>query len=440
MRGLLGYADVTERAEQCRWDWKREELLKFSLKLILSTGAVLISMNAVSVAQGAEFRMTPSLLLSEEYNDNVFLEERDQVSEYITRVLPSLGVTYRSPLWDWNVLYAYDYRYYAHRSVENDESHIVDAQMLMELLRDRLYVDASDDYRRVSLDATRDFSQESPFLNQSDRNAARINPYIVFGRGSRVEMTAGYVYSRTWFEEETGTNAEDNIAHAEIEYEMRPDLFIETGYRYTDERSDALDFRKNDVHVGARRAYGDRSSMHFRVGHSEVEFENGRGDSHEFWSAGVSHRFPRFTASVESSREYSENPSGDPLKITSHRIFFNAPMEPERAGGNTDFHFSEYRNSVTGESESKQYGFGGAVEYRMSQRALGRLDFSADVFEEESPDAYTIRYLAGLRMRYSLSRSLEVAVEDRYAYAYSPDLSDNNYKNNRVTVEVRKDF
>jgi len=401
---------------------------------------VLLSMNASSFALGAEFKMSASLTLSEEYNDNVFLEEKDRVSDYISRALPSIGIAYRSPLWDWNVSYAYDYRYYARRSVENDESHIVEGQTLMELLKDRFYVDARDDYRRVSLDATRDFTQESPFLNQSDRNAAKINPYIVFGRGSRMQLRAGYIYANTWYEDEAAIDTEDNTAHADVQYEMRPGLFIETGYRYTDERSDALDFRKQDAYVGVRHVYGEGSNVHLRVGHSEVEFEDGRRNSPEFWSAGVTHRFPGFTVNVESSREYSENPSGDPLEITGHRISFDAPAELERVGGNMSFHFSDIRNSSNGEPESKQYGFEGFMEYQLSPRISGRLEFSANAYEEESPDAYTMRYLAGLRMSKALSRSLSVSLEDHYAYVYSPDLAANNYKNNRVMVEVRKDF
>jgi hypothetical protein len=62
------------------------------------------------------------------------------------------------------------------------------------------------------------------------------------------------------------------------------------------------------------------------------------------------------------------------------------------------------------------------------------------VYDDESSDAYTTRYLVSIRLSYSLSRNFTVSVEDRFAYVYSPDIVDNNYRKNRVIVELSKEL
>ncbi|HSA79019.1 MAG TPA: hypothetical protein VLG72_09200, partial [Nitrospirota bacterium] len=40
-------------------------------------------------AEGAEFRIVPSIMVGEEYNDNVFLTRYNKLDDYITRVIPA---------------------------------------------------------------------------------------------------------------------------------------------------------------------------------------------------------------------------------------------------------------------------------------------------------------------------------------------------------------
>src|SRR5574337_1783207 len=72
---------------------------------------------------GAEFSVQPSLTLSEEYNDNIFLSPKEPVHDYISRLVPSIHAVYDAPAWQWNLAYAFDYRYYRYESKRHDSTH-----------------------------------------------------------------------------------------------------------------------------------------------------------------------------------------------------------------------------------------------------------------------------------------------------------------------------
>lgn len=57
---------------------------------------VVIIMLVASFAFGAEFTITPSFSVSEQYNDNVFFSRRDKKDDYITILSPSLSLTSRT--------------------------------------------------------------------------------------------------------------------------------------------------------------------------------------------------------------------------------------------------------------------------------------------------------------------------------------------------------
>jgi uncharacterized protein (PEP-CTERM system associated) len=121
----------------------------------------------------AEYRIQPALTVSEQYNDNIFLSPTDPTHDYITRVLPSIHFLYSAPLWDWDVAYAYDYRYFAYKSKIGDSNHILSLTNHTTLVKDFFFIDLKDTYSRVSLTPVQDYTQQSS-LNQTDSNVASV--------------------------------------------------------------------------------------------------------------------------------------------------------------------------------------------------------------------------------------------------------------------------
>jgi uncharacterized protein (PEP-CTERM system associated) len=80
-------------------------------------------------AEGAVFRIEPSIVLSEEYNDNILLRGRDseRIYAYVTRVAPTARIIYTTSFWDWDINYTYFYYYYNFKTggEQHDQTHLL---------------------------------------------------------------------------------------------------------------------------------------------------------------------------------------------------------------------------------------------------------------------------------------------------------------------------
>lgn len=85
----------------------------------------------------AEVQFHPSLAVSEEFTDNVFLTEHDKVSEYITRVLPGFSLAYQAPVLTGDISYTFDYRHYARGTQSDEITHSADAKGLLTVHREK---------------------------------------------------------------------------------------------------------------------------------------------------------------------------------------------------------------------------------------------------------------------------------------------------------------
>src|ERR1039457_5877284 len=82
---------------------------RFLMLYVLPFAAVLLA----GSARAAEFVLTPSITISEEFNDNIAEDkQRTLGSEFITRAIPGLAVHYAAPFWVWDGIYSDEYRYY----------------------------------------------------------------------------------------------------------------------------------------------------------------------------------------------------------------------------------------------------------------------------------------------------------------------------------------
>ena len=156
-------------------------------------------------AHGAEFNAKSSVSVSEQYNDNIYLTESGRTTDYITRVLPSFDLNYKAPLWKWDMAYTLDYRHYANGSVADNFAHDLLLDNSTELLKKFFYLDVKEQYTRASLSLTRNYTQESLFVNQSDRNDAVITPHFVFRPGAETTMDLGYTYENIWYKNSLAT-------------------------------------------------------------------------------------------------------------------------------------------------------------------------------------------------------------------------------------------
>jgi len=392
----------------------------------------------ITEAHAAEFNLHPGITVSEEYNDNIFLATTDRVDDFVTRAMPSLNLHYRTELWNWDVNYSYDYRYYAERSREDDTTQSADVRNRTELLKNFFFVEMSDVYSRVSLDVTRDFANESEFLNQSDRNVFTLNPFVTLRSDSRSTAMLGYQYINTWYEDPTAIDTVDNIGYAEVTTPLSSRATLTAGARFTRQESNVLIFDKTDVYAGPRYTYARNSHIHFTAGNSWFNFGEGRNATQAFWSAGITHQYSTFTASIETGLSFIT----DPLRVLRREDRYVASIrkETERTALTVSAGAFDYRDPETKHLENTTYRVGGTMRYALTLRTSIFLDLAEERHKEYQTYTDQDLLLSGVRLEHRTTEHLTLSLQYRYTDSYAPDTFELNYYNNRALFEIAGTF
>lgn len=410
---------------------------------------------------GAEPLIVPAVAVSEEYNDNLFLQPYEKEDDYITRVLPSIRFQYTAPFWDWDAAYAYDYRRYAyHRGVDNS-THTATITNKTRVIREFLFLDVRDEYRRVSLSPARDYTQESLFVNQSDRNHLLLNPYVVFHPAPSATLTIGYTYQNIWFEDPAAVDKIDNIATIEAQEEASARLTLSMKLRHTSDKNRIDSYRKNDLALGPRYEYAEKSFLWIFLGGSRISFEQSDSARQLTWDAGITHRLPSYSLTIETALNYID----DPLWVLRREDRYLATLKSEAelastpaVTGSPDYRMAavrdpgertswlvsagvmEYRDVVTRYLEDRTYRAHVTFGHAITRRWKGAYDLTAERFEDKQLDYFSVRYVTDVRLGWQVTERLAFSFNYRFTDSYSPDFYERNYGNSRSIVEAKYVF
>ncbi len=392
----------------------------------------------IAETDAAEYRIEPSIIVNEEYNDNVFLTPLNREYDYITRVRPAAHFSYKASLWDWDIAYAYDYRYFARIHPNHDDTHTVGLTNLTRIVEDFFFLALRDEYKRVSLDVTRNFADQSLFVNQTDQNIGSVNPYFVLHSGARTTVNVGYIYQNIWYKDPNAIKKVDHIGYAETVHELTSKLSMTIGFRYIQDTNAIQDYDKSDVSAGMNYEYIEGSSLYGTLGNSWVAIENAGRLTQPFWTAGFNHKFPKFSFSFETGLTYIEDPQR--ILRREDRYMATIKREIERTAYSVSASLREYRNAQTKHLENTSYSAGGNITHKISTTSKVSFDLTYQRLEDNVNNTYTELYLSGGRYEYLLLENLSLALEYRYTNSYSPDIFNNDYDNNRIIAEVKKVF
>jgi hypothetical protein len=388
-------------------------------------------------ARAGEFEYHPSLAVSEEFNDNVYESAFDRRTDYITRILPGLALRYNAPLWDWDVSYLFDYRYYARNSREDDTTHNLTAHGLTRIINDLLFLDISDTYQRVSLDINRDYTQESLFVNQTDSNTFTVSPYFVFHPGAKVTVNTGYRYTNIWYRD---PQAEDNREHtgfANAAYQYSDKLSLSVAYSFT--RHDSNEgYYRHTAFAGARYEYADRCFVFGQGGYTLFDFDDSRSTSNPYWSAGITHVRDPYTFTFSTSVSYPSDPLADVTEQTVYAASVTRAFQRGSLG--VTFSYSELRDPFTDTRTESSYSGGFTGRYELSENLVGTFGFSAERYEGDDLNGNSWRFYVNPGLSYTFPREITLALNYYFVDSSSDNLSNDDYRVNRVVLEARKTF
>ncbi|RJQ14916.1 MAG: TIGR03016 family PEP-CTERM system-associated outer membrane protein [Nitrospiraceae bacterium] len=169
---------------------------------LMISGLLLAGASSLS----AKLAFTPRLNLSEEYNDNFFLDEKDEEKIFISNFSPGINIRYApNRRLDFNLDYALDFRFHD-RLNEYDLTDPEDIQLLSLKSQvrpaERFYIDVSDVFEKVPIDVRRRTVEGNPLVNKTSSNVFIISPALTIPLTSSISTALGYSFNSTWYDVE----------------------------------------------------------------------------------------------------------------------------------------------------------------------------------------------------------------------------------------------
>ena len=394
----------------------------------------------VHPSEAAEFRVVPSLTLSEEFNDNLFEVPTGERSEFITRVLPSVAVTSQGAGLVWDMSYGLDYRNFARGNVKDELDHTAALNGKLSLLDGFLKVEAGDTYSRVSLDVARDVVMESLVVNQSERNVAFISPYLSWHPGENCALKTGYSYKDVRYWDASGIDKREHQGVAELNYELTSRLTFTTGYTFVYALAEPASYHRHDLYAGLRHDYGQGTVLFGSLGNSWQSFSNGTSANNPFWSAGASKDFGFMAATIGTRVQYAE----DPLALSTRETSYDATLSRAWPRGMVTLTgtFVEYEvNQFAQPERQRKQALVATGRYELSENLTLMVSVSGDHLDD--PDQglgldYPYRLFGNSGLEYLVSQHMILGANYTHvSYRRELDSSAGSAEVNRVIVEVR---
>lgn len=394
-------------------------------------------------AFGADYIIKPKITVSEEYTDNVY-DDLSNRSDYITRTQPGLLLKYSAPLWDWNFDGDYDYRYYARRSRTQDTTQNINSSGLIKIVDEKLFLELSDVYKRVSLNIARDTTNESLSVQQTDQNVGIVSPYMVLHPTAQLTMKSGYRYLNTWYKEPTAVSKQDHVGFLNSSYELSPKFSLTGDYSFTREIPVMnSSFSRQEAYLGPRYEYADKSFIFAKGGVIYTKYDIGNNLFNPAWSAGLTHTFETAVAVLSAGKSYSDDPLGASILQTSYSASFTQTLKRGSLillGSYTRLLTENYSSISTNRQNNNTYSGGFTGVFDATQELQGTLGLTYQRYHDLVLSGSTNRYFVDCGLKYNFGKDLTAGLSYKYSDYSSAEIAIDNRKINRVILEAKKLF
>ena len=393
----------------------------------------------------AAFQIEPRLQLREEFTDNLFLDDRDEESDFITTIDPGVVLSYQARLLELDLDYSLHFLKYLHHD-EKDETSLSDTQRVqfrsLFLPGRDLTVTVLDEYQRVTIDDRRQVDEDSPFVNKSNRNKLVINPEYRSGYFSTFTPVAGYRFEKLDYDEPEGDDSDSHEVYVDLRKQLNSKVDLTLGanqkfYRADRDEDTGQDEDYDRLDVTGRLDYRISPALTLRAGggNSWIDYRD-RGDEQSLlwdlaldyqpgsrWRAGIAYR-EDFTQSVNEGLTRSKRLEAafDYLERLPTSLLL----------------FAEKQDYQTEDREDRSVGGNFKVTIPFASRLTLDLTGEASAWRFQPEDEDQFRYGAGLAASYPF-RFGTLSAGYRYR-ATNSDLDENDYKSNVVYIQAGLTF
>jgi uncharacterized protein (PEP-CTERM system associated) len=247
-----------------------------------------------SAGIGAEWRVTPSLTLSETYTDNVELNVQDEEeSDFITEIAPGIALAGRGSRFLFDLGYRLQALVHAQDGGRDRINHDLAATARAEWIDEFFFTDASANIfqQSASLLGARGFNDNNTTDpdNREDVRTFLVSPYIRSRLGSTAQYELRYAYDWADTSSDRLSRSQANRLSASLSSGPR---FVDFGWSLNAQKEDidykeARDVTRETVSADASYALTPRFRVLGTIGHEDNDFitldESPEGS---FWKAG----------------------------------------------------------------------------------------------------------------------------------------------------------
>jgi hypothetical protein len=409
----------------------------------------------------AQYRtfFAPSLSVSEEFTDNLFLTEENEESEFITVVSPRVSFILEGKRSNAELSYSPGFTFYQDNDELNSVRHSVSLSGSRQLTK-RLSLSAADNFRRTEEPYTRGELTLDPeaekledvidYTIRTEReprytNDAQIRMDYDFGRESSVYAQ----YSHRLYRDET-PGAEDSDKHNPgVGFTYWPDAW--NGFRGSASYTRGLfeegteDFHNWEGSFRYIRNLNRFWGGFFEYKHVYTNFEGEEEDYHVYNPAvGTSYTFSE-DASVELSvgyflqdREDGDSETGASVDLDMRKAW-RFKRGAFRISGGSGFEQTYFRSENLGFTQ--YYGVRSSLEYAFTRYLQGSLsaNYRFNRYLDEDPVREDHVASASGGLTYTLTRWLDISLRETFRVVETNQEgsgTNNDYKENSVVLRV----
>ena len=382
----------------------------------------------------AGFKVSPSISLREEYNDNIFLTPRDEEDDFITNIYPAINISYNSNLLTLSLDYGLNFWFYAdHPDLNETNTQRAKLETTLSPYKDIFFIRVFDEYQRVTIDERRQVALDNIFVNLTDSNRFLINPYFEYPLSGTLKARIGYSYENIWYKAKEGDDTDNHLATVSLIKELTPKISTSLSYSYSvynPKRTEDYD-RQNAI-LGINYQVSPKLTLNGEIGQTWFDYEKtGTLDS----LIGKIQANYLLTEIISLSAGYSIS-FLDSVEFGTYKS--KAATASLTRQGNIPITLSVFKKTdtyLTENREDKSTGVALNSNLPITPRITGGLIGTYTNYEFLPEQEKVKRYGLGLSFDYALRIT---TVTFGYTHNWNNSTVDNNnYRNNIIWVQAR---
>jgi hypothetical protein len=364
----------------------------------------------VKAVMAYEYTLGVSLSLSEEYNDNIFLEHSDRKSDFITYLSPGLDFSLKSINSELRLGYSTSFNYYkSHSELNSSPAHNFTASGLFNL-SERLSLTITDTYIKSSeIRDIRTVPDLGPVTGRIERTLHTVGGSISYSLRDNLSYTLGASYSDADYKEPGSSAVKTCSGNMGLNYRQSERTTLSANVRYV-----KYDYNLNsdatgqDYTLGVTYRLTPTLTVRATAGATNTKIED-TGGSDTGFTGGVD--FTKAFEKGEAALSYRQSviagvENGAPLRTQTASLSLRRPITNKLAAA-VSASYSKFESVKRTNVDTDEISFGADLTYNLGPWAGLALSYSyvnSDDKLIDTRDYYN--HIIFLTLRLSSSRRL----------------------------------